>query len=103
MHSMMLGELAHGNWSELVRSSSGTLGFPQWSRDGSLIYYYDFFLHGMYSVRVRDHKIEKLADLREVPVLGAWGNWIAVDPDGNPLVLRDVSLNEIYSLDFDAP
>jgi hypothetical protein len=34
---------------------------------------------------------------------GAWGFWAAVDPDGSPLILRDVSLNEIYSLDFDAP
>jgi hypothetical protein len=32
-----------------------------------------------------------------------WGSWAAVAPDGSPLILRDVSLNEIYSFDFDAP
>ncbi len=30
-------------------------------------------------------------------------DWAIVAPDGNPLILRDVSLNEIYALDFEAP
>lgn len=103
MHSLMLGEIASGKWSELARSSVGTVGFPQWSTDGSLIYYLDFFQHGMYSVRIKDHKIQKLADLSGVPITGAWGQWAAVAPDGSPLILRNVGLNEIYSFDFDAP
>jgi Tol biopolymer transport system component/DNA-binding winged helix-turn-helix (wHTH) protein len=103
MHSLMLGEIAYGKWSELARSSFGTVGFPQWSRDGSLIYYLDFFQNAMYSVRVKDHKIEKLADLSGIPMTAAWGSWAAVAPDGSTLILRDVSLNEIYSFDFDGP
>jgi Tol biopolymer transport system component len=101
--SLMLGDIAHGTWSELLRSSVGTIGFPQWSRDGSLIYYFDYFQDAMDSIRVKDHKIEKLADLSASTMTGAWGFWVAVAPDGSTLILRDVSLNEIYSLDFDAP
>jgi eukaryotic-like serine/threonine-protein kinase len=103
MHSLMLGEIASGKWSELARSSVGTVGFPQWSTDGSLIYYLDFFQNAMYSARIKDHKVQKVADLSGVPMTGAWGAWAAVAPDGSPLILRNVSLNEIYSFDFDAP
>jgi hypothetical protein len=34
---------------------------------------------------------------------GNSGYWTDFDPDGNPFVLRDVSLNEIYALDVDLP
>jgi hypothetical protein len=94
--------LGTGRWSELVGPSLELFGFPQWSRDGSLVYYIADF-HTIYSVRVKDRKIEKLADVSGIPVTGTSGHWVAVAPDGSPLILRDVSLNEIYSLDLDAP
>jgi Tol biopolymer transport system component/DNA-binding winged helix-turn-helix (wHTH) protein len=101
LHSMMIGEIGTGKWSELVRTSE-TVGFPQWSGNGSLVYY--FMRDAMYSIRVKDHKIEKLVDISGIPTTGAWwGYWDAVAPDGSPLILRDSSLNEIYALDFDAP
>jgi hypothetical protein len=101
LHSMMLGEIGTGKWSELVGTSE-TVSFPQWSGNGSLIYY--FMQDAMYSIRVKDHKIEKLVDISGIPTTGAWwGYWDAVAPDGSPLILRDISLNEIYALDFDAP
>ncbi len=103
MHALMLGEAAHGEWSELVRSSAGVVAFPQWSTDGSLIYYFDYFRNACYSVRVKDHTIEKVADLSGTRRTGAWGFWAAVAPDGSPLILSNLSLNEIYSFDFDAP
>jgi hypothetical protein len=59
--------------------------------------------NAIYSVRVRDHKTEKVADLSGIQTTGTAGTWAAVAPDGSPLILRDVSLNEIYALDFDAP
>jgi hypothetical protein len=58
--------------------------------------------NAMYSIRVKDHKIEKLADFSGIPTTGAWGNWDAVAPDGSVLILRNASLNEIYALDFEA-
>jgi Tol biopolymer transport system component/DNA-binding winged helix-turn-helix (wHTH) protein len=101
LHALMIGEIGTGNWHELVRSSE-TVGFPQWSGNGSLIYY--VMQDAMYSIRVKDHKIEKVADMSGIPTTGSWsGYWDAVAPDGSPLILRDTSLNEIYALDFDAP
>jgi Tol biopolymer transport system component/DNA-binding winged helix-turn-helix (wHTH) protein len=102
MHALMINEIGSSNWHELVTSSE-TFGFPQWSGNGSLVYYFDLIHDAMYSVRVKDHTIEKVADISGIPTTGAWGNWNAVTPDGSPLILRDVSLNEIYALDLDAP
>jgi Tol biopolymer transport system component len=103
MHAMMIGEIATGKWSELVGPSLETLGFPQWSRDGGLVYYRNFSQDAMCSVRVRDRKIEKMADISGIPITGNSGSWAAFAPDGTPMILRDVSLNELYALDFDAP
>jgi Tol biopolymer transport system component/DNA-binding winged helix-turn-helix (wHTH) protein len=101
--ALMIGEIADGKWSELVGPSLKPLGFPQWSNDGSLVYYRNFTQDAMYSIRVQGHKIEKLADLSGIPKTGISGQWAAVAPDGSPLILRNVSLDEIYALDFDAP
>jgi Tol biopolymer transport system component len=102
-HSLMIGEIGARKWSELVGPSLETFGFPQWSSDGSLVYYRNFTQDAMYSVRVKDRKVEKLADVSGIPITGNVGNWTAFAPDGTPMILRDVSLNELYALDFDAP
>ena len=56
-----------------------------------------------YSIRIVDHQTESVADLSGISTTGNTGHWFAVDPDGSPLALRDLSLNEIYALDFEAP
>ncbi len=101
LNALMLYEIASRKWSELIRRSSGTIiGYPQWSGDGKLVYYGSMQPgHAVYSVRVKDHKVEKVADYSDIRST----TWLAVDPDGNPLIDRDIGLNEIYALDFEAP
>ena len=70
-------------------------------KDGKLIYYKNGTL--AYSIRIVDHQTESVADLSGISTTGNTGHWFAVDPDGSPLALRDLSLNEIYALDFEAP
>jgi Tol biopolymer transport system component len=50
-------------------------------------------------LRIEDPKIERVADLSGIRTTGM----AVVDPDGRLLILRDVSLNEIYALDMDLP
>ena len=55
-------------------------------------------------VRVADRKLERLADLKGFRrVVSGWLPWSGVTPDGAPLLLRDISLQEVYALDFEAP
>lgn len=106
--ALMLYDIASKKWSELLRVSPGrSIGFPQWSRDGKLIYYRVLAVgtdDGAYRIRIADRKIEKVADMSGIKTTGVVaGLWTSFDPDGNPLILRDVSLNEIYALDVDLP
>jgi eukaryotic-like serine/threonine-protein kinase len=99
--ALMIYETTSRKWSELVRSLGIGVGFPQWSRDGKLVYYRAGGL--VYSIRIEDHTTERLADFSGISTTGLRGAWLAMTPDGSPLVLRDVSLHEIYALDFEAP
>ena len=55
-------------------------------------------------MRVSDRNLERLADLKGFRrvVFGGFP-WSGVTPDGVPLLLRDISSQEVYALDFDAP
>jgi len=111
---LWLFDLQTQKWSELLDNSlTGAAspqelpGWPQWSGDSRYVYVgartgqqgYSF-----YRVGVADHKLERVARF-EVPegTTGAWGTWCGVTPDGSPLLLRDLSIHEIYALDVDLP
>ena len=59
---------------------------------------------GVYRVHVSDRKIERVADLKGLRrTVSAWIPWSGVAPDGSPLLVRDISSQEVYALDFEAP
>jgi Tol biopolymer transport system component/DNA-binding winged helix-turn-helix (wHTH) protein len=92
-------------WSELVNGGKPSAGWHQWSSDSKSVYIWDFGNGAALSrVRIGDRKIERVAAL-EVPewVTGAAAGWMSVAPDGSPLLLRDLSIQEIYALDVDWP
>jgi hypothetical protein len=78
---------------------------PNWSSDGRYIY----FLHypddpAVVGLRISDHKIERVADLKNIALTGYVGHfWLGLAPDDSPLLLRDTGSQDIYSLDFKAP
>jgi WD40 repeat protein len=74
------------------------MGFPEWSKDSHFIY----FMHGpddpgVYRMRVKGGELEKVVDLKNWPVEGPW-DWMGLDPTEAPLLLRDISSNDIYAL-----
>ncbi len=102
MDGLMVYELAAQKWSELVKLRAGQLaGHPTWSADGEVVYFAG--MGGVFSVRLADHRMEEVADLSGIAWTGNSGGWLAIAPDGSPLILRDVSLAEIYALDIDFP
>ena len=59
---------------------------------------------GVYRVRVSDRKIERVADLKGLRrSVSVWIPWSGVAPDGSPLLVRDISSQEVYALDLEAP
>jgi eukaryotic-like serine/threonine-protein kinase len=93
-------------WADWV-DEPGAIGYPNWSRDGSYLYYDNTFTARptFRRVKVGQVRSELLADLKDLhrygsPVAGAWSG---VAPDGSALFARDLGTSEIYALDLDLP
>jgi serine/threonine protein kinase/Tol biopolymer transport system component len=99
--SLMLFDFAAQRLEGIAKVSAG---FPQWSKTGDYIY----FLHGedqpsVMRVRIRDRKLERVADLKNFQQTGYFSYWLGLAPDDSPLLLRDTGTREIYALDWQAP
>jgi Tol biopolymer transport system component len=99
--SLMLFDFATQKWDEIAKI---TCGFPNWSKNSDYVY----FLHeendpAVMRVRLRDRKIERVADLKNLRVAGFYNVWLSLAPDDSPLLLRDTGTQEIYALDWQAP
>jgi len=49
-------------------------------------------------VRIRDRKLERVADLKNFRQTGFYSVWLGMVPDDSPLLLRDTGIQEIYAL-----
>jgi Tol biopolymer transport system component/DNA-binding winged helix-turn-helix (wHTH) protein len=76
---------------------------PMWSRNAKYLYFSDPNENGIpfYRLRVADRKLEHVANanLPRGVASGPFGAWSGLAPDDSPLLLRDTSMQEIYSLD----
>ena len=80
------------------------MGFPNWSKNSDYVY----FLHGenqpsVMRVRLRDRKVESVADLKNFRLTGYYGAWLGMAPDDSPILLRDTGTQEVYALDWQVP
>jgi eukaryotic-like serine/threonine-protein kinase len=92
-------------WSDWVTEP---IGFPQWSQDGSYLYYDSPFTdHPTFRrIKVGQTHSELVVDLKALHrYAGAPPayQWSGVAPDGSPLFVRNLSSDEIYALDLDLP
>ena len=99
--SLVLFDFATQRWDEIAKI---TCGFPNWSKNSDYVY----FLHeendpAVMRVRLRDRKIERVADLKNFRETGFYNVWLSLAPDDSPLLLRDTGTQEIYALDWQAP
>ena len=99
---LLLFDFRTQKWVELARM---TAAFPNWSRDGSYVYFHSFGSDlALYRVRITDHKLERIVGLKGVRIsIGIAGTWCGLAPDDSPLVLRDVGSQEIYALELQLP
>ncbi|HXM96200.1 MAG TPA: hypothetical protein VOA64_18425 [Candidatus Dormibacteraeota bacterium] len=88
-------------WTRLINEPVG-VGFPEWSRDGNYLYYNVFGRNAAYRrIRIGQTRSELFVDWKN---LRRWGlPWSGLTPDGSALFVRDVSSDEIYSLELELP
>ena len=75
-----------------------------WSHDGRYLYL-DRGEAGIFRMRIPGGKEEKVADAKDIhrAVDGGFGSWFGLTPDDSPLLLRNLSSQQIYALDWEAP
>jgi dipeptidyl aminopeptidase/acylaminoacyl peptidase len=102
---LMLFDLGKQKWSQLFEVAHGGLGWPQWPADSNFVYVRDAWdQHApiLYRIHIGDRKVERVATLDVPNGLTGFG-WMSTTPDGTPLLLRDLEVEEIYTLDVDLP
>jgi DNA-binding winged helix-turn-helix (wHTH) protein/WD40 repeat protein len=100
---LMLFDFSTHKWAELV---SGPAAYPNWSHDGSYVYFINPYIAepAVYRIRISDRKLELVTTLSRQRL--GWnivGKWTGLAGDDSPLVLRDTGSEEIYALDWEAP
>ena len=91
-------------WSELASIPSG---YPNWSSDSKCVYFnnpYDRSLP-FYRVCLADRRPEHIVSVGDFGrlAMGRFGWWTGLAPDDSLLALRDISIQEIYALDWQVP
>jgi len=97
---LMLFDVTTQQWTELIRMP---VGYPSWSHNGQYLYFDSFFSEdpGLYRIRISDRKLERLANLIDIPRFwGPLGEWAGLAPDDSLLITRDASNDEIYAIDW---
>jgi Tol biopolymer transport system component len=83
-------------WTMLQK---GPTGYPTWSRDSQFLY----FLRPehdpeVYRIRISGGEAARVFDLKGFRHTGVYLNWMGLDPQNAPLLLRDAGGDDIYSL-----
>jgi Tol biopolymer transport system component len=95
---LMLYDIEKKSWSQLA---SSRFGFENWSHDGKYLYAEDYSdkTDDIVRVSVANGQMERLLSLKEIPRgFDPWEFWVGLAPDDSPLLMRDRSTQEIYSL-----
>lgn len=98
--SLMLFDRAKQKWTEILQERN--VSFPTWSKDGSYLYFLSWpEKPSIMRVHVSDSRPERVADLKNFHPTGYWEDWMGLDPNDSPLLLRDTGLQDVYALDFE--
>jgi Tol biopolymer transport system component len=104
-YKLLLFDVATQKWRQLA-DKMGTIGYMTWSPDSKFIGF-DTSLTadpGFFRVTPADGKITRILSLKNVHrYFPQWGEWSGLAPDGSPLIVRDISTEEIYELDWKVP
>jgi Tol biopolymer transport system component/DNA-binding winged helix-turn-helix (wHTH) protein len=103
--ALVLFSFALGKWTVLA-DKLGQVGYIAWAADSRSFVFDTIFANEpqFYRYRVAESRLEPIVSLKDVRrYWGNWGPWTGLAPDGSPLLVRDVSNQEIYALDLDVP
>ena len=94
--------------SHQVRTLANLGDYPRWSADGQYLYFSTPYWNGgvnggVYRWRVSTNTIETVTRYPVFLLAGVWGVGYGITPEGDTLMLRDVSTRDLYALDVELP
>jgi hypothetical protein len=85
----------------------GVIGYMTWSRVSKSVGFDTSFPTtdpGFFRVGIPDGQIARILSLKKIRrFFPTSGEWSGMAPDGSPLLVRDISTQEIYALDWKLP
>ena len=102
---LLLFDFKEKKWTDWV-SEPGSIGYINWSRDGRYLYYDNVNTTNpsFRRVKVGQTRSELVTDLKDLHrYQNGFGAWSGLDPKASVLATRDVSTDEIYSLELELP
>jgi eukaryotic-like serine/threonine-protein kinase len=108
IHKLMLFDFHTKQWRQLPINDMGFMGYLTWSADSAYLYFDTLITEnpGFHRIHIADSKLETLFDLKNIrtfPGQFGPGGWTGLAPGSIPLFVRDISLQEIYSLELAKP
>ena len=103
---LLLFDESTQKWRQLAEKM-GVFGYMTWSRDSKYVGFDTSFTDdpALYRISIPGGQITRVASLKNMrrffPQLS--GEWSGLTPDGSPIVVRDISTQEIYALDWKLP
>lgn len=86
-------------WSSLQK---GDNTYPTWSHDGKYLYFLQNDANpGIFRMRPTGGTIERVVDLKGFRFTSYYDQWMGLDPDDAPMLLRDIGDDNIYALNLD--
>jgi DNA-binding winged helix-turn-helix (wHTH) protein/Tol biopolymer transport system component len=105
-HGLMLYEIVTHKSRVLAEQAD----YPRWSADGQYIYFCTtyFGAHrkpggGIYRWKASTDTIETVVEYPDFLLAGVYGVSFGLTPDGEILILRDLSARDLYALDLELP
>jgi Tol biopolymer transport system component/DNA-binding winged helix-turn-helix (wHTH) protein len=92
-------------WNPILKNYPN-IGYMEWARDSkSVIFDTDGTKDpGFFRLHVPDGRLETIASTENIlRYFGEFGHWAGTTANGTPLLVRDVGIEEMYSLDLQLP
>jgi serine/threonine protein kinase/Tol biopolymer transport system component len=95
---LLLFDVAHQKWSEVIKGRN--VSFPDWSKDGRFVYFLSWPENpGVFRMALSNNAVELVADLKDFRPTGYFDDWMSLDPNDAPLLMRDTGTQDVYALD----